>query len=73
MVKNMNAKVTFENNKFEQGLDCMHDILFFGIIWNGKLSHREQDLNQPRDVPARIYENLTILLKGDPGSKNNCT
>ena len=28
MVKNMNAKVTFENNKFEQGLDCMHDILF---------------------------------------------
>ena len=70
MVKNINAKVTFE---IIMGKALTASLV--SLNWNNLECqlYREQDLYQPRDVPAGINENLPVFLKGDPGTKNNCT
>ena len=36
-------------------------------------THRKQDFNQPGYIPARIGEDILIILERDPGTENNST
>ena len=63
MVKNMNAKMTFK--------DKVMICIIVSKTW--MCTHRKQDFNQPGYIPARIGEDILIILERDPGTENNST